>query len=111
MTCPFCHRLRGHQASCRLDGAKSYELVEVIHEMAGRLQEWVRVDEERDLTNEIHDATRKLLGMPPAERLCATCHHRDLATIEPSCLNVRSTNNRRFCEHVIGCDDWQKDKR
>lgn len=111
MACPFCKHLHGHEAGCRLDGAKGYELVEIIHEMADRLKVWLRVDEEREPTNDAHDATRKLLNMEPLKRVCVTCRFRDLATIHAACLNVHSENSRRMCDEVIGCGDWRKDKR
>jgi len=71
VTCPFCHRLRGHSVGCRIDGAKSYELVDLIHEMAGLLERWFQAEESGNTTAmlDVAVATRKLLYPRPEDEM------------------------------------------
>lgn len=63
MSCPLCQHPHGHKIGCRLDGAKSYELEQVIGEMVTMLKEWFRAENEGDTVAmlDVSIATRRFL--------------------------------------------------
>jgi len=81
--CPFCRHTRGHVAGCKLDGAKSYELVDIIYEQANLLKEWVRVAEWGESPSNISTDTRRFFGWPmPTGGLKEACQALDEAAEE-----------------------------